>query len=344
MADLISILLPVYNAQPYLRDCLRSIQHQTYQAFEVVAVDDGSTDGSPLILSEFVAQDSRFRVLSLPRNGGIVAALNHGLNACRGEWIARMDADDIMHPRRLELQRQYFDAHPETDILGARVRVFREDGELTVGQKRYQDWGNSLLTDEAIKRDMFAESPVMHPTFFLRSSTYRNMEGYQDNPWAEDYDFLLRAYLKQARFAKLPEVLVEKRDTPARLARTDVRCKRKAMFRAKAHYFVKDRGLQDRQTCLIAGSGSSGRLACSALRQEGVVLHGFVDNGEVGRLRTVAGLPVYALDYQQPEPLLTRLGHPFFFLCIGEPAGRQAMETLLQQRGYTPSVDYCRFI
>ncbi|NQU65768.1 MAG: glycosyltransferase family 2 protein, partial [SAR324 cluster bacterium] len=83
MADLISILLPVYNAQQFLRECLRSIQQQTYQNFEVVAVDDGSTDASRHILAEFADQDHRFRVLSLAKNGGIVAALNHGLKGCR---------------------------------------------------------------------------------------------------------------------------------------------------------------------------------------------------------------------------------------------------------------------
>ena len=344
VADLISILLPVYNAQQFLEDCLRSIQHQSYRNFEVVMVDDGSTDNSPRILSEFAQQDSRFRVLPLSKNGGIVAALNHGLKNCHGEWIARMDADDIMQPQRLEIQRQYCADHPETDVLGAKVSIFRDDSELTVGQKRYRDWSNSLLTDAEIKREIFAESPIMHPTFFLRRAYYQEITGYHDNPWAEDYDFLLRAYINKARFAKNPEVLVDKRDSPTRLARTDARCKRKAMFRAKAHYFAEKQWFKDDQATLIAGSGSSGRMACNALVKKGVKVDGFIDNIDGGRYRTVAGLPAYTLAYHQGNLFFEEHDKPFIFLCIGVPEGRLMMETLLQQNGYSPAVDYLRFI
>lgn len=344
MVDLISILLPVYNAQPFLRECLHSIQRQSYQKFEVIAVDDGSTDDSPQILSEFVEKDKRFQVLRLPENQGIVKALNQGLELCRGEWIARMDADDIMHPQRLEIQRHYFINNPQTDILGAKVAVFRDDGDLTTGQKRYQDWSNSLITDSDIKREIFAESPIMHPTFFLRREYYNEITGYLDNAWAEDYDLLLRAYINKARFAKIPMMLVEKRDSPTRLARTDIRCKRKAMFRAKAHYFTKKQWFRNDQTVLIAGSGSSGRMACNALIKEGVKVHGFIDNTNGGNNRTVAGLPAHTLNHQHANQFFAELGQFFIFLCIGVPEGRLMMETLLQQNGYSATVDFLRFI
>jgi len=344
MADLVSILLPVFNAQQFLPDCLRSIQDQTCPDFDVVIVDDGSTDNTPKILAEVADRDNRFRILSFSENRGIVPALNHGLSNCRGEWIARMDADDIMHPQRLEIQKRYTEEHPEVDILGARVRVFRDDGELTVGQRRYQDWSNALLTHDDICREIFAESPIMHPTFWLRRAYFEKMKGYCDNPWAEDYDFLLRAYIAGARFAKLPDVLVDKRDSPFRLARTDDRCKRQAMFAAKAHYFVKKKWFGNGQSVLIAGSGSSGRLACRALKKEGVEVNGFVDNTDGGPNRTVAGLPAYTLDYYHPERFFDKMGRPFFLLCIGVPGGRLLMEELLSQKGYQPGVDYLRFI
>lgn len=345
MDDLISVLLPVFNAQLFLPDCLRSILDQTWSGFEVVVVDDGSTDDTPRILSDLAKQDSRFRVLTLERNSGIVTALNCGLEACRGEWIARMDADDIMHPQRLQQQKQYFNEHPQTDILGARIRVFRADGALTVGQQRYQDWSNSLTSDEAIRREMFAESPIMHPTFFLRRETYMTLGGYCDQPWAEDYDFLLRACLNGARFAKLAQVLLEKRDSPQRLARIDERCKRRAMFAAKAHYLARAGWADESRPLIIAGSGSSGRIAAAALLREGVAVDGFVDNIDGGTdHRTVAGLPAYTLEYRTPERFFSRLNHPQFLLCIGMPEGREMMEGLLDQRGFVAGVDYLRFI
>ncbi|MCP4751186.1 MAG: glycosyltransferase, partial [Proteobacteria bacterium] len=279
-----------------------------------------------------------------PENRGIVEALNLGLDECRGEWIARMDADDRMLPDRLRLQRNYFDEHPKTDLLGARVGIFRDDAPLTPGQIQYRDWSNSLLDDRAIKTDMFAESPVMHPTFFLEKHFYRKMGGYQDNPWAEDYDFLLRAYLEDARFAKLPQVLLEKRDSPTRLARTDDRCKRKAMFRAKAHYFVKKDWLKGKERVLVAGSGSAGRMARTALKGENFRVDGFINNIPGGEGRTVAGLPAYTLDTDKAESFFAGNRKTFFILCIGMQAGREMMETLLQRYGFSPGIDYLRFI
>ncbi|MCP4749807.1 MAG: glycosyltransferase family 2 protein, partial [Proteobacteria bacterium] len=104
--------MPIYNAEATLKECLDSILRQTYSNFEVVAVDDGSGDAGPAVLKDFARRDPRIRISTLPENRGIVEALNLGLDECRGEWIARMDADDRMLPDRLRLQRNYFDEHP----------------------------------------------------------------------------------------------------------------------------------------------------------------------------------------------------------------------------------------
>ncbi len=344
MEDLISILMPICNAEDTLEECLESISAQSYSNFEVVAVEDGSGDSSPAILAEFARQDPRIRIMALPKNCGIVKALNHGLIHCRGKWIARMDADDIMRPDRLRLQREYLQDHPEIDLLGTRIRVFRRDGDLTPGQTRYQDWSNSLLTDRAIKREIFAESPVMHPTFFLRKSFYRKLEGYRDSPWAEDYDFLLRAYMENARIAKIPEVLLDKRDSPTRLARTDIRCKRKAMFQAKAHFFAQKNWLKNMDRFVIAGSGSSGRMAYAALKKENVSVDSFVDNISGSGERTVAGLPARTLDAGNAAEFFSAHSRSFFLVCIGLAEGRQMTEALLRQYGRLPVRDYLRLI
>ena len=346
MDDLISILLPLHNAEKTLNRCIESILGQSCENFELIAVDDGSDDSSASILRGFAENDLRIKIFSFQQNRGIVAALNYGLEKCQGEWIARMDADDIMHPDRLGLQLSHFQDHPETDILGARVKIFREKGNLSPGQVKYQDWSNSLLTDQEIKTDIFAESPVMHPTFFLRKSFYKKMNGYHDSPWAEDYDFLLRAYLLNAIFSKLPQVLVEKGDSPLRLARTDIRCKRKAMFQAKAHFFAKKASsfLENKDNIIIAGSGSSGKMACSALALANVKTDAFVDNIPGGPDRTVVGLPAVTLLPENAEFFFRERKNTFFLLCIGVPEGRVMMENLLEKYGFRVVKDYLRFI
>lgn len=340
---LISILLPVFNAENTLEKCLQSIQGQTYTHFEVVVVDDGSADQTSTILSQFAQQDPRIQIFPLLKNAGIVNALNEGLKHCQGKWVARMDADDLMYPDRLEKQLLYMQQHSDVDILGARIKLFRTDAELTAGQIQYQDWSNSLIEDEEIKAEMFAESPMMHPTFFLKKSFYVKMGGYQDNPWAEDYDFLLRAYSENARFAKLEQVLVDKGDSPTRVSRVDKRCKRKAMFHAKVHYFTRNFPLKEKSELIIIGSGSSGQHVNSALKKDNIKVDAFVNNVKNNKT-TLSGIPVISLTSSDADSFFLAHRNAFFILCIGMNEGRQQVEKLLKKYQFAAEKDYLRFI
>ncbi|MBK6540817.1 MAG: glycosyltransferase family 2 protein [Flavobacteriales bacterium] len=108
---MVSVLIPVYNKAPFLRDCLDSVYGQTFQDFEIVAVDDASTDNSLALLK--AEHDPRLRIIALPRNLGPAGAANAGIEACRGEYIVRLDADDLAVPERLAQQVAYMDAHPK---------------------------------------------------------------------------------------------------------------------------------------------------------------------------------------------------------------------------------------
>ena len=119
----ISVLMPCYNAAATLEETLQSIAAQSLADFEVVAVDDGSTDETAAILQRWEQQDARFRFLPLP-HGGIIPAMNAGLQACRAELVARMDADDRMHPERLAAQVDFMAAHPEVDLVSSLVSGF----------------------------------------------------------------------------------------------------------------------------------------------------------------------------------------------------------------------------
>ncbi len=344
MNTFVSVLLPLYNAEQSLAQCLDSILSQTHANFEVIAVDDGSTDSSAAILSRYTQLDFRIKPHYLPENRGIVSALNAGLEKCQGKWVARMDADDLMHNRRLELQLKYIIKNPSIDILGCRINLFRYQGELSTGQLKYRDWSNSLLTDAEIKSNIFAESPIMHPTFFLSLETYKKMGGYADNPWAEDYDFLLRAFLNGFTFGKLTENLVDKGDHPTRLARTDFRCKRPAMFAAKAHYFVRVPSLwQDKKQILVVGTGSAGRMTYQALSKEGFEIAGFVDN-KGGEEREIYGKPVLALTRENAREFLSEQQKTLFLFCIGVEEGRKLAEKIFSDQGYESGKDFIRFI
>ena len=252
----ISVLLPCYNAAATLEPTLESIAAQTLTDFEVIAVDDGSTDETAAILAGWAEGDPRFYCLSLA-HAGIIPALNAGLEQCAAEYVARMDADDLMHPTWLEKQAAYLDQHPETALVSSLVAGFPA-GELRQGFQIYIEWLNTLTTHAEICREIFVESPLCHPTVTFRKQVVLELGGYEERGWAEDYDLWLRMYLAGMQFAKIPETLVEWREHPKRLTRTDSRYSLENFLRAKAHYLAQG-PLAERDEVIIWGPGTHGK-------------------------------------------------------------------------------------
>jgi glycosyltransferase involved in cell wall biosynthesis len=266
--------LPCYNAAATLQEALDSLLCQTLSDFEIIAVDDGSTDATWQILQARAAQEPRLRLLSQPHTG-IIPALNAGLAQCEAPLIARMDADDRAHPERLEKQVAYLQAQPEIDVVSCRVAGFPVQ-EVRQGFALYLEWLNGLLSDEEIRREIFVESPLPHPSLTFRRAALLRVGGYQDHGWAEDYDLLLRLYLEGARFAKLPEVLLEWRDHPPRLTRSDPRYSLENFLRAKAFYLMRG-PLVGRDAVIIWGAGMMGRRLGKQLERQAAPLAAYID-------------------------------------------------------------------
>ena len=332
----ISILMPVHNNESSLAECLESIRRQTINDFELVIVDDGSTDNSENMLAHHAGQDKRIKLIRQSRKG-IVEALNRGLQDCEGRYIARMDGDDWMHPHRLQRQLQFFEEHRGLDLIGSRV-----EGLPTTTD--YQKWSNALITDEEIKEEMFVESPIMHPTFFAKRMLFDQLGGYRQNPWAEDYDFILRAYQQNLRFAKVDEVLVKKNDSPTRLSRVDWKYKRPAMFRAKVHYFLQCGFLNKKKGVVIAGTGPSGRNIASFFREKGIAVLGFTDNRPSPPNRTVMGIPAWGIDESLPDELLSLMEETYVILAIGGKNGYQQWVQLMNRHALRNAIEFKRFL
>jgi glycosyltransferase involved in cell wall biosynthesis len=232
----ISVLMPFYNVQDTIDEAISSLITQSLADFELVAVDDGSTDGTLNQLQKWAQRDQRIRVFQLPHQG-IISTLNAGLQACKSSFIARMDADDRSMPDRLKLQVKMLVENPSLVVVSGLVRGFPE-GRLGLEFQAYINWLNSLLTDEDIKRQMFVQSPLAHPSVAYRREWVQRVGGYQDHGWAEDYDLWVRLYLARANFGKVDDLLLEWRDHPHRLTHTDGRYSTSSDLRLKAHYLV----------------------------------------------------------------------------------------------------------
>src|SRR5262245_38357044 len=220
----ISVLLPVRNAAPWLRAALRSLWRQTFRDFEVIAVDDGSTDASAELLERAALDEPRLRVVHTAARG-LPAALNTALGLARGRLIARQDADDLSHRRRLALQRAHLAAHRGTAVVGCRVRLFPA-AAVGVGMHRWVRWHNALLTHEAIAREALIDSPLAHGTALIRRAALERVGGWRDRGWPEDVDLWIRLLDRGARFAKLPQTLYGWRRHPGSATHQDPRYRR----------------------------------------------------------------------------------------------------------------------
>lgn len=179
----VSVVVPFRNAADTLPECLESIRRQTLAEHELIAVDDGSTDASPRVAQAAAEADSRMRLVR-PGRVGLVAALNLGVAQARAPLIARMDADDLMHPSRLELQTSYLDRNPAIALIASRVELFPTE-LVTDGYREYARWQNACLSPEQIETNLYVESPLAHPSVTMRKHVFDEIGGYREGSFPE---------------------------------------------------------------------------------------------------------------------------------------------------------------
>jgi glycosyltransferase involved in cell wall biosynthesis len=203
-APLISVCMPVYNAERYVCEAVQSILAQTLGDFELLALDDGSTDGSLRILQRYAARDPRIRLISRP-NKGLVASLNELVDQARGEFIARMDADDITMPERFEKQVEYLRAHPECAVVGCRVWETDADGDTVTEYPTLSDH------DEIDAFHFRLMGPaLLHPSVMMRRAAVLAIGGYRSFAVSEEIDLYLRL-AEHWRLGRVPDYLLKYR-------------------------------------------------------------------------------------------------------------------------------------
>lgn len=198
----VTVLMPVYNGEKYVRHAIESILGQTYDDFEFVIVDDGSTDRTIAIVRSF--DDPRIVLLSNEANLGIVESLNRGIRIAQGTYICRMDADDIAMPNRVERQVRYLEEHPEVAAVGSNTLLVDEQG-CEIGQEDYPH------LPQEVHKTILTHNPFAHATMMVRRSILENCGTYDKRfLYNEDYDLWLRI-ASRSLMANLREPLVKRR-------------------------------------------------------------------------------------------------------------------------------------
>lgn len=347
----VSVLLPAFNALATLPRAVACIRAQTFADWELLVVDDGSTDGAAEWMRAQAAQEPRLKVISQP-HAGIVAALNRGLAAARGEFIARMDADDESLPERLTEQVALFDAKPELGVVGSLVE-FAGNRAASAGYALHVDWLNTVVTPEQIALNRFVESPFAHPSVMFRRELVARHGGYRDGDFPEDYELWLRWLEAGVRMAKVPRVLLRWHDPPARLSRTDPRYDVESFYKLKAEYLARWLVAADvkRRTdfsgapaapplhvggyerpLLVWGAGRATRKRVKPLEAHGITVSAYVDIDPNKHGRSRAGHLVLA-----PEQIPDGAFHLGY---VGKRGAREFCRNFLEQRGCVEGRDF----
>jgi glycosyltransferase involved in cell wall biosynthesis len=331
----VSVIMPCYNVTRTIDEAMQSLLQQTLHEIEIIAIDDGSADSTLDKLQVWSEQDPRLKILARPHEG-IIPALNAGLAHCHASLVARMDADDISHPDRLKQQVAFLETHPNIAVVSCLIEGYPLDA-IGKGFQIYLNWLNSLISPDAIAREIYIESPLAHPSVVIRKHWLDQFGGYQEYGWPEDYDLWLRFHLAGAKFSKVPEILFSWREHPYRLTRTDSRYSVENFLRAKAHYLCQG-PIQQKDAVILWGAGQMGRRLSKHLLREGAPLVAFIDIDpkKIGGKRR--GFPIHA-PTDLPD-LWVRFNRPILLAAVGSRGARKLIREQLTAIGLKEAIDW----
>ncbi len=310
----VSWLLPVRDEVRWLGEAVDSALTQCASAVvdEVVVVDDGSSD--PDAVRRALPDDPRVVLLRTPPQG-IASALEHGRVRCRGGFIARLDADDVALPGRIDAQLAALRADPRLAAVGGRAQITavpgafpdRGPGEVPPGMQRYVDWVNGLSTPAELRRALLIEAPLFHPAATLRTEVLAAVGGWRTGARPEDYDLWLRLDLGGWRLANLPVEVVRLRDHAQRATRTLPEYARAAFLRCKQEWVSAALAPAGRRV-VVWGAGRTGRPWIRWLLEQGAEVPAVVDIGGGTSRQGRPIVPPMALPELPCELLLVAVG------------------------------------
>lgn len=326
----VSILMPVFNAQDTLAECVDSILQQSLQDFELIAVDDFSSDNSVKLLQSY--NDPRIRIIS-GKSKGIVAALNTGLANCRSDYVARMDADDVMHVERLQKQYDVMCNDAGITLCATQAKKFPEE-IIRAGYIEYMHWQNACLTMQDIQNQIYIESPFAHPSVMFRKHRIVESGAYRDGEFPEDYELWLRLFHGGHKMMKLNDVLLDWRESDGRLSRTSSRYSDAAFEKLRADYLAKDIRLQGRRIVLW-GAGRKTRQRAQHVIDNGIAVFAWIDidPNKIGNI--YCGAKTFS-----PDWLLTHEEKPFVLNYVRNHGARGYCRDYLEAAGYVMGEDY----
>lgn len=266
MNKLVSILMPIKNDSQFIEETLETIVNQTYQNWELIVVDDHSSDRSLSLLKSWSLEDNRIHVYINNKNG-IIPALQLALANSRGELITRMDSDDLMHERRLELMHKAINNSSSKTIVTGLVRYFSEE-PISDGYLKYESWLNEINLNNIQWPNIYRECVIASPNWMMQASELKAMNGFDDLVYPEDYHLSLLWYQNDFQVHCLPEVTLLWREHPDRTSRTSQNYDQKHFFDLKIKAFLSFEW--NNETIIIWGKNDKQKLVSRILTKNNI--------------------------------------------------------------------------
>ncbi|AYV67882.1 hypothetical protein C2I06_13955 [Niallia circulans] len=328
----LTALMSVYNGAKHIKETINSVLSQSFTDFEFIVVDDGSNDGTADILKSY--KDSRMNVFFLEKNVGIPKALNFGIDKSIGDYVVKIDADDIQDPERFEKQLSFMLDNPKIILSKTSYQYFPDNLEIERSQryktfKKYiEPYKNSTLTEEKIAERLKWFCCIPHTTMMIKTEVLKRYR-YRNLPLCEDYDLFYRLNEDNLLMGSLNETLVNQRVS---INSTTVR--KKNLF-DECVYLIKEKQLnqfKNNQSIYIWGSGEFGKSVYEVLVKRGWHLKGYIDSNPELQGKLIDGIEVYS-----PEIIDNKKINK---VIVASQPGMFQIIDYLQQFDYQSEVDF----
>jgi glycosyltransferase involved in cell wall biosynthesis len=313
--QLISILTPFKNTAEFLPECLDSILKQSYPNWELLIVDDGSTDESYAIVKSYSQRDARIKLLS-NQGHGIIDALKFAFENCHGEYITRMDSDDIMTSNKLEVLLKKLLSNGRKHLAVGLVNYFSKDG-INDGYERYEQWLNDLTSKGTNYSEIYKECVIPSPCWMIHKDDLLACDAFSPNRYPEDYDLAFRFYKNEMKCIPCDTIMHQWRDYPTRTSRTHEHYAENHFLDIKLHYFL-DLDYDQSRVLTLWGAGFKGKQIAKLLKKQSIPFIWVCNNPKK------IGKHIYDIELQNFS-YLSELNNP---QCIVTVANDQSQERI----------------
>ena len=330
---LVSIIIPFKNTEPYLQECLDSVLAQTYQTWEIIAVNDHSTDESLQIVQEFASRDARIKVFE-NSGSGVIYALQTAYAQSSGTFITRMDSDDIMTPDRLQTMTDALLKHGEGNVAVGQVKYFSHRG-ISDGYDRYEKWLNGLTEKGSNFSEIYKECVIPSPCWMVYRTDFDACDGFNPHRYPEDYDLTFRFYEARLNIIPCDTILLYWRDYDHRTSRTSEHYAQNYFLDIKLHYFLK-LDHDPKRPLVVWGAGFKGKKIAKSLIKQQIEFDWICDNPKK------IGKKIYGktlLPFQE----LAKIGSSQSIVTVANEEAQQEIKNYFKKLGLKHMTDYFFF-